>query len=171
MRKLKMFFVILFLLSFLAMIVLAQKEENSYEEFKEVDFFITVEVMVKGDIAEQIGLQRNTLATFARDQFQEIFTKEMEMSYRARAFYKGMSLKNRLRYGRLSFLVWIMGEKDPVSYFVQARAGNYVHYFWQRKVLKNGPQEKIKEEVKQIMTQIIEELSHDYFNVKNEVSS
>lgn len=171
MKKIKIFFIILILFSLLTMTALTQQEENSYEEFKEVDFFITVEVMVKGDIAEQIGLKRNTLSTFARDQFKEIFTKEMEMSYRARAFYKGMSLKNRLRYGRLSFLVWIMGTEDPVSYFVQAKAGNYVHYFWQRKVLKNGPQEKITGEVKQIMTQMIEELSRDYFRVKNEVSS
>jgi len=77
------------------------------------------------------------------------------------------SLADRKRFGSLTFMVWIMGSGDSTPYYVEAKAGNQLHYFWERKVLKEGLKEEISEEVKKLIREFIQELANDFFASKN----
>ena len=51
-------------------------------------------------------------------------------------------------------------------YYVEAKAGNQLHNFWERKVVKDDLREKIPEEAKKLIREFIQELAHDFFATK-----
>ena len=54
-----------------------------------------------------------------------------------------------------------------MPYYVEAKAGNQLHYFWERKVLKEGLREEIPDDVKKLIREFIRELANDFFAAKN----
>ena len=76
------------------------------------------------------------------------------------------SLAYRKRFGNLTFMIWVMGSGDSMLYYVEAKAGNQLHNFWERKVVKDDLREEIPEEIKKIIREFFQELAHDFFTVK-----
>jgi hypothetical protein len=167
MKRVKIIFILILIFNFFSITFIAAQEVKTYEEFKKVEYFTTVEVNIKGDKAKDINLDRDELSFYALHQFKDIFSTKMKYPYRLRAISVNTSISNKISYGRLTFLIWIIGNDYPISYFVQAKAGNHVSYFWKREVLEKGLKEEIPDEINKIIKQFIQELAHDYFTVKS----
>ena len=166
----KLVFILAVILVFaLTGIVSYAQEENSYEEFKEVEFFSSVVVHIKGDSAKDLNLYENTenkIRPYILDQLKEIFSPKLKNPYSLRMIVEDTSLADRKRFGNLTFMIWIMGSGDSMPYYVEAKAGNQLHNFWERKVLKEGLREEIPEEVKKLIREYIQELANDFFAAK-----
>ena len=163
----KLVFILAVILVFaLTGIVSYTQEKNPYEEFKEVEFFSSVVVRIKGDSAKDLGLYENKVRPYILDQLREIFSPKLKNAYSLRMIVESTSLADRKRFGSLTFMIWIMGSGDSMPYYVEAKAGNQLHNFWERKVLKEGLREDIPEEVKKLIREYIQELANDFFAAK-----
>jgi len=165
MKKLIFIFAVIFVFALINIVSYAQ-EENSYEEFKEVEFFSSVVVHIKGDSAKDVGLYENKLRPYILDQLKEIFSPKLKNPYSLRMIVESTSLADRKRFGSLTFMIWIMGSGDSMPYYVEVKAGNQLHNFWERKVVKEGLREEIPEEVKKLIREFIQELANDFFATK-----
>ena len=143
------------------------QEQKPYEEFKEVEFFSSIVVHIKGSSAKDMGLYENKLRPYILVQFNEIFSPKLKNPYSLRMIVESTSLADRKRFGSLTFMIWIMGSGDSMPYYVEAKAGNQLHYFWERKVLKEGLREEILDDVKKLIREFIRELANDFFAAKN----
>ena len=166
MKKLIIIFIVVSVLALAAIVSYAQ-EKNLHEEFKEVEFFSSVVVHIKGSSAKDMGLYENKLRLYILDQLKEIFSSKLKNPYSLRMIVEDTSLADRKRFGNLTFMIWIMGSGDPVPYYVEAKAGNQLHNFWERKVLKGGLREEIPDDVKKLIREFIRELANDFFAAKN----
>ena len=166
MKKSIMVFMVVLVLT-LAAIVSCAQEEKSYEEFKEVEFFSSIVVHIKGSSAKDMGLYENKLRPYILVQFNKIFSPRLKNPYSLRMIVESTSLADRKRFGSLTFMIWIMGSGDSIPYYVEAKAGNQLHYFWERKVLKEGLREEIPDNVKKLIREFIRELANDFFAAKN----
>ena len=167
MKKLIIIFVTVLVFTLGAIVSYAQ-EEKSHEEFKEVEFLSSVVVHIKGDSAKDLGLYENKIRPYILDQLKEIFSPRLKNPYSLRMIVESTSLADRKRFGNLTFMIWVMGSGDSMPYYVEAKAGNQLHNFWERKVLKEGLGEEIPEEVKKLIRKFIQELAHDFFATKEE---
>ena len=165
MKKLIIVFMVVSVLALTAIVSYAQ-EENSYEEFKEVEFFSSIVVRIKGDSAKDLGLYENKIRPYILDQLKEIFSPKLKNPYSLRMIVESTSLADRKRFCNLTFMIWVMGSGDSMPYYVEAKAGNQLHNFWERKVLKEGLREEIPEEIKKLIREFIRELAHDFFATK-----
>jgi hypothetical protein len=77
------------------------------------------------------------------------------------------SLAESERFSSLTFMIWVMGFGDSMPYYVEAKAGNQLHNFWETKVLKEGLREEIPDDVKKLIREFIRELANDFFAAKN----
>jgi len=165
MKKLVFVFTVILVFA-LTYIVSHAQEENPYEEFKEVEFFSSVVVHIKGGSAKDMGLYENKIRPYILEQLKEIFYHKLKNPYSLRMIVESTSLTDRKRFGNLTFMIWVMGSSDSMPYYVEAKAGNQLHNFWERKVLKEGLREEIPEEVKKFIREFIQELAHDFFATK-----
>jgi len=165
MKKLVFIFAVILVFVSIDIVSYAQ-EENPYEEFNEVEFFSSVVVHIKGSSAKDMGLYENKLRPYILDQLKEIFSPKLKNPYSLRMIVESTSLDDRKRFGSLTFMVWVMGSGDSMLYYVEAKAGNQLHNFWERKVLKEGLREEIPEEIKKLIREFIQELAHDFFATK-----
>ena len=165
MKKLVFIFAVILVFA-LTDIVSYTQEENSYEEFKEVEFFSSVVVHIKGGSAKDLGLYENKIRPYILDQLKEIFSPKLKNPYSLRMIVESTSLADRKRFCNLTFMIWVMGSGDSMPYYVEAKAGNQLHNFWERKVLKEGLREEIPEEIKKLIREFIRELAHDFFATK-----
>jgi len=165
MKKLVIILVVVIIFTLGAIVSYAQ-EENPYEEFKEVEFFSSVVVHIKGGSAKDMGLYENKIRPYILEQLKEIFSPKLKKPYSLRMIVESTSLTDRKRFGNLTFMIWVMGSGDTMPYYVEAKAGNQLHNFWERKVLKEGLREEIPEEVKKLIREYIQELAHDFFTTK-----
>jgi len=165
MKKLIIILVVVVIFT-LGVIVSYTQEENPYEEFKEVEFFSSVVVHIKGGSAKDMGLYENKIRPYILEQLKEIFSPRLKNPYSLRMIVEDTSLADRKRFGNLTFMIWVMGSGDTMPYYVEAKAGNQLHNFWERKVLKEGLREEIPEEVKKLIREYIQELAHDFFATK-----
>ncbi len=166
MKKLIMVFMVVSVLALAAIASYAQ-EKNLHEEFKEVEFFSSVVVHIKGSSAKDMGLYENKLRSYILDQLKEIFSPKLKNPYSLRMIVEDTSLADRKRFGNLTFMIWVMGSGDSMPYYVEAKAGNQLHNFWERKVLKEGLREEIPDNVKKLIREFIRELANDFFTAKN----
>ena len=166
MKKLIIVFMVVSVLALAAIVSYAQ-EKNLYEEFKKVEFFSSVVVHIKGSSAKDMGLYENKLRSYILDQLKEIFSPKLKNPYSLRMIVKDTSLADRKRFGNLTFMIWVMGSGDSMPYYVEAKAGNQLHNFWERKVLKEGLREEIPDNVKKLIREFIRELANDFFTAKN----
>ena len=166
MKKLIIVFMVVSVLALTAIVSYAQ-EENSYEEFKEVEIFSSIVVHIKGSSAKDMGLYENKLRPYILVQFNKIFSPRLKNPYSLRMIVESTSLADRKRFGSLTFMIWIMGSGDSMFYYVEAKAGNQLHNFWERKVLKEGLREEIPDNVKNLIEEFIRELANDFFTAKN----
>ena len=166
MKKLIIVFVTVLVFTLGAIVSYAQ-EKNPYEEFKEVEFFSSVVVHVKGGSAKDMGLYENKIRPYILDQLKETFSPRLKNPYSLRMIVEDTSLTDRKRFGNLTFMIWVMGSGDSMPYYVEAKAGNQLHNFWERRVLKEGLREEIPEEVKKLIREFIQELANDFFAAKN----
>jgi len=167
MKKLIFIFAVLLVFA-LTDIVSYTQEENPYKEFNEVEFFSSVVVHIKGGSAKDMGLYENKLRADILIQLKEIFSPKLKNPYSLRMIVESTSLADRKRFGSLTFMIWIMGSGDSIPYYVEAKAGNQLYNFWERKVLKEGLREEIPEEVKKLIREFIQELENDFFDAKEE---
>lgn len=165
MKKLIFVFAVILVFTLITVVSHAQ-EQNPYEEFKGVDFFSSIDVLVKGDSAKDIGLNKSELRKYVMLQFNEVFSPKMERPYSLRVIVESTSEADKKRFGSLSFLIWVIGDDYPIPYFIEAKAGNQLHSFWKRYVLKKGLKEEIPGEVKKVIKEFIQELANDFFAVK-----
>ena len=56
------------------------QEENPYEEFKELEFFSSVVVRIKGDSAKDLDLYKNKIRPYILDQLKDDFFSQIEKS-------------------------------------------------------------------------------------------
>lgn len=161
MKKLIIVFMVVSVLALTAIVSYAQ-EENSYEEFKEVEIFSSIVVHIKGSSAKDMGLYENKLRPYILVQFNKIFSPRLKNPYSLRMIVESTLLADRKRFGSLTFMIWIMGSGDSMLYYVEAKAGNQLHNFWERKVLKEGLREEIPEEIKKLIREFIRELANDF---------
>ena len=166
MKKLIIVFIVVSILA-LAVIVSYAQEKNLHEEFKEVEFFSSIVVHIKGSSAKDMGLYENKLRPYILVQVNEIFSPKLKNPYSLRMIVEDTSLADRKRFGNLTFMIWVMGSGDSMPYYVEAKAGNQLHNFWERKVLKEGLREEIPEEIKKLIREFIRELANDFFTAKN----
>ena len=162
MKKLIIVFMVVSVLALAAIVSYAQ-EENPYEEFKEVEFFSSIVVHIKGSSAKDMGLYENKLRPYILIQLKEIFSPKLKNPYSLRMIVESTSLADRKRFGSLTFMIWIMGSGASMPYYVEAKAGNQLHNFWERKVLKEGLREEIPDDVKKLIREFIQELANDFF--------
>lgn len=108
--------------------------------------------------------EKNPHAEFKEVEF---FSSKLKNPYSLRMIVEDTSLADRERFGSLTFMIWIMGSGDSMPYYVEAKAGNQLHNFWERKVLKEGLREEIPGDVKKLIREFIRELANDFFAVKN----
>jgi hypothetical protein len=165
MKKLVFIFAVILVFALSDMVSYAQ-EKNPYEEFKEVEFFSSVVVHIKGASAKDMGLYENKLRPYILDQLKEIFSPKLKNPYSLRMIVESTRLTDRKKFGNLTFMIWIMGSGDSMPYYVEAKAGNQLHNFWERKVLKEGLREEIPDDVKKLIREYIQELAHDFFAAK-----
>mgnify|MGYP001033914506 CR=1 FL=1 len=165
MKKLVFIFAVILVFA-LSDIVSYAQEKNPYKEFKEVEFFSSVVVRIKGDSAKDLNLYENKLRPYILDQLKEIFSPKLKNPYSLRMIVEDTSLTDRKRFGNLTFMIWVMGSGDSMPYYVEVKAGNQLHNFWERKVLKEGLREEIPEEVKKLIREFIQELANDFFAAK-----
>lgn len=165
MKKLIIILVVVVIFT-LGTIVSYAQEKNPYKEFKEVEFFSSVVVRIKGDSAKDLNLYENKLRPYILDQLKEIFSPRLKNPYSLRMIVESTSLNDRKRFGNLTFMIWVMGSGDSMPYYVEVKAGNQLHNFWERKVLKEGLREEIPEEVKKLIREFIQELANDFFAAK-----
>jgi len=83
MKKSIMVFMIVLVLT-LAAIVSCAQEEKSYEEFKEVEFFSSIVVHIKGSSAKDMDLYENKLRPYILVQLNEIFSPKLKNPYSLR---------------------------------------------------------------------------------------
>ena len=166
MKKLIIVFMVVSVLTLAAIVSYAQ-EQKSYEEFKEVEFFSSIVVHIKGSSAKDMGLYENKLRPYILVQFNENFSPKLKNPYSLRMIVESTSLADWKRFGSLTFMIWIMGSGDSMPYYVEAKAGNQLHNFWERKVLKEGLREEIPDDVKKLIREFIQELANDFFAAKN----
>jgi len=166
MKKLIIVSMVVTVLILVAIVSYAQ-EKNPYEEFKEVEFFSSMVVHIKGSSAKDMGLYENKLRPYILVQFNEIFSPKLKNPYSLRMIVESTSLAERERFGSPTFMIWIMGSGDSMPYYVEAKAGNQLHNFWERKVLKEGLREEISDDVKKLIRKFIRELANDFFAAKN----
>jgi len=80
----KLVFILAVILVFaLTGIVSYTQEKNPYEEFKEVEFFSSVVVRIKGDSAKDLGLyenKENKIRPYILDQLKDDFFSQIEKS-------------------------------------------------------------------------------------------
>ncbi|MEA2022263.1 MAG: hypothetical protein U9N08_07295 [Candidatus Caldatribacteriota bacterium] len=163
----KLVFILAVILVFaLTDIVSYAQEKNPYEKFKEVEFFSSVVVRIKGDSAKDLGLYENKIRPYILDQLKEIFSPKLKNPYSLRMIVESTSLADRKRFGNLTFMIWVMGSDDSMLYYVEAKAGNQLHNFWERKVVKDDLREEIPEEIRKLIRKFIQELAHDFFATK-----
>jgi len=165
MKKLVFIFAVILVFA-LSDIASYAQEKNPYKEFKEVEFFSSVVVRIKGDSAKDLNLYENKLRPYILDQLKEIFSPRLKNPYSLRMIVEDTSLADRKRFGNLTFMIWVMGSGDSMPYYVEVKAGNQLHNFWERKVLKEDLREEIPEEVKKLIREFIKELAHDFFATK-----
>ncbi|MBA7564153.1 hypothetical protein ES708_05815 [subsurface metagenome] len=166
MKKLVFIFAVILVFALIDIMSYTQ-EKNPYEEFKEVEFFSSVEVHMKGDSAKDLDLYENKIRPYILDKLKEIFSPKLKNPYSLRMIVESTSLTDRKRFGSLTFMIWIMGSGNSMPYYVEAKAGNQLHYFWKRKVLKEGLREEIPDDVKKLIREFIRELAHDFFTTKD----
>lgn len=166
MKKLVFIFAVILVFALTDMVSYAE-EKNLHEEFKKVEFFSSIVVHIKGDSAKDMGLYENKIRSYILDQLKEIFSSKLKNPYSLRMIVEDTSLADRKRFGNLTFMIWVMGSGDPMPYYVEAKAGNQLHNFWERKVLKEGLREDIPEEIKKLIREYIQELAHDFFTTKD----
>jgi len=165
MKKLVFVFAVILVFALTDVVSHAQ-EENPYEEFKEVEFFSSVVVHIKGGSAKDMGLYENKIRPYILEQLKEIFSPKLKNPYSLRMIVESTSLTDRKKFGNLIFMIWVMGSSDSMPYYVEAKAGNQLHNFWERKVLKEDLREEIPEKVKKFIREFIQELAHDFFATK-----
>jgi hypothetical protein len=165
MKKLVFIFAVILVFTLTGIVSYAQ-EENPHKEFKEVEFFSSVVVHIKGGSAKDMGLYENKIRPYILEQLKEIFSPRLKNPYSLRMIVENTSLADRKRFGSLTFMIWVMGSGDSMLYYVEAKAGNQLHNFWEKKVLKEGLREDIPEEVKKLIREFIKGLAHDFFAAK-----
>ncbi len=166
MKKLVFIFAVILVFALIDIVSYTQ-EKNPYEEFKEVEFFSSIVVHIKGSSAKDMGLYESKLRPYILVQFNEIFSPKLKNPYSLRMIVEDTSLADRKKFGNLTFMIWVMGSGDSMPYYVEAKAGNQLHNFWERKVLKEGLREEIPEEIKKLIREFIQELDHDFFTTKD----
>lgn len=166
MKKLVFIFAVILVFALTDMVSYAE-EKNLHEEFKEVEFFSSIVVHIKGDSAKDMGLYENKIRSYILDQLKEIFSPKLKTPYSLRMIVESTSLADRKRFGNLTFMIWVMGSGDSMPYYVEAKAGNQLHNFWERKVLKESLREDIPEEIKKLIREYIQKLAHDFFTTKD----
>jgi len=114
-----------------------------------------------------MGLYENKLRPYVLLQFEEIFTPKMKSPYSLRKIVESTTLFDRKRFGRLIFVVWVIGNDYPMYYYIEAKAGNQLHYFWRRDVLKKGLKEEIPDDIKKVIKEFIQELANDFLRLKS----
>jgi hypothetical protein len=165
MKKLIFIFAVILVFALTGMVSYAQ-EENPYEEFREVEFFSSVIVHIRGDSAKDLNLYENKLRPYILDQLKEIFSPRLKNPYSLRIIVESTSLADKKRFGNLTFMIWVMGSGDSMFYYVEAEAGNQLHNFWERKVVKDDLREEIPEEIRKLIREFIQELAKDFFAAK-----
>jgi hypothetical protein len=123
-------------------------------------------VHIKGDSAKDMGLYENKIRPYILEQLKEIFSPRLKNPYSLRMIVESTSLADRKRFGSLTFMIWVMGSGDSMLYYMEAKVGNQLHNFWEKKVLKEGLREDIPEGVKKLIREFIQELAHDFFAAK-----
>ena len=83
MKKLIIVFMVVSVLILVAIVSYAQ-EKNPYEEFKEVEFFSSIVVRIKGGSAKDMGLYENELRPYILNQLKEIFSPKLKNPYSLR---------------------------------------------------------------------------------------
>jgi len=167
MKKLIFIFAVILVFA-LVDIVSYTQQENPHEEFREVEFFSSVIVRIRGDSAKDLNLYENKLRPYILDQLKEIFSPRLKNPYSLRIIVESTSLADKKRFGNLTFMIWVMGSGDSMFYYVEAEAGNQLHNFWERKVVKNDLREEIPEEIRKLIREFIQELAKDFFAAKEE---
>lgn len=137
-----------------------------YKDFKEIEYFGFIHVYVKGDYAEKIGLNSETLTKYAKLKFKNNFAyinyKNIDLPYNAPDSEK----KKR---GSLHIFIWTVGDDYPIAYYIRCKAGNYFGYFWEIEALGVSSKDNVPDKIKKTIGEMIEKLAIDFFVVRNEM--
>lgn len=176
-KNIILFLIIIILLCFFSIESFAQEKnlpknfKNSmmdilYGEFKEIEYFGFIYVYVKGEDAEKIGLNSETLTKYAKLKFKNNFAyinyKSIDLPYNAPDSEK----KKR---GSLHIFIWTVGDDYPIAYYIRCKAGNYFDYFWEIEALGVSSKDNVPDKIKKTIGEMIEELAIDFFMVRDEM--
>ena len=141
-----------------------------YGDFAEIDSFGYIYVKVQGDRASIIGLNSDELTDYAKlryknnfsgVEYQEITTEESVI------FQEEEKAK---KAGSIWFRIWIAGDKSPIAYYIECKAGNYDNYeMWSDEVLGICDEKEISQIVRNEINRMIENFAIVFFKVRGEI--
>jgi len=152
---------IVFLISFLSL----AEDKNPYIDFKQIKYFCYIETYVRGGNAQSLGIIQDDLSKYVLSQFKKYFDK-MKFPYQKRKIPINALDSWKKEWGRLYVVIWPMGDKSPINYYITIKAGNELTYFWEKIIFEKAQKEEILVDVKNNIDQSIQELATDFFKIR-----
>ena len=167
MKKLSILLLSVLLAIFFVSFLSLAEDKNPYIDFEQIKYFCYIETYVRGGSAQSLGIDRDDLSKFVLSQFKKCFGK-MKFPYQKRKIPINALDSWKKEWGRLYVVIWPMGDESPIIYYITAKAGNGLAYFWEKEIFEKAQKEEILIDIKKNIDQIIEELAIDFFKVRGE---
>ena len=164
MKKLTILLLLVLVAIFFVSFVSLAGDKNPYIDFKQIKYFYYIETCVMGGNAQSLGIIQDDLSKYVLSQFVKYFDK-MKFPYQKRKIPINALESWKKEWGRLYVIIWPMGDKSPINYYVTIKAGNGLIYFWEKIIFEKAQKEKILVDVKNHIDQSIQELATDFFKV------
>lgn len=165
MKKLTILLLLVLVAIFFVSFVSLTEDKNPYIDFKQIKYFYYIETYVMGGNAQSVGIIQDDLSKYVLSQFVKYFDK-MKFPYQKRKIPINALDSWKKEWGKLYVIIWPMGDKSPINYYVTIKAGNGLIYFWEKIIFEKAQKEEILVDVKNHIDQSIQELATDFFKVR-----
>lgn len=141
-----------------------------YSDFKEIESFGYIHVKVQGERAAMIGLNNAELTDYAKLKYKNNFSEIefKEITAEESSLYQEESKAKKV--GSIWFRIWVVGEGNPIAYYIECKAGNYDNYeIWSDEVLGICNEREINQICRNEINRMIENLAITFFKVRGEI--
>jgi hypothetical protein len=165
MKKLSILLLLVLSIVFLISFVSLAEDKNPYIDFKQIKYFYYIETYVRGRSVQSLGIVQDDLSKYVLSQFKKYFDK-MQFPYQKRKLPINALDSWKKEWGRLYVVIWPMGDKSPINYYITIKAGNGLTYFWEKIIFEKAQKEEILVDVINYIDQSIQELAIDFFKIR-----
>ena len=141
-----------------------------YSDLKEIESFGYIHVKVQGERAAIIGLSNDELTDYAKLKYKNNFIgiEFKEIAVEESSLYQEDSEAKKV--GSVWFRIWVAGEGNPIAYYIECKAGNYIDYeLWNDEILGLCNERDIKQICRNEINRMIENLAITFFKVRGEI--